>query len=88
MHFKRGDIRGMNQTEQQNCSPRGAEGRRGPLVRLSFCAVVGSLLTAAFMGWMWGTIAPYPVIVLADIPKEAANVTRLLIEKQIEGFKP
>nr|WP_181391880.1 hypothetical protein [Streptomyces sp. HK1] len=78
----------MNPTEQQNFSPRGAEERRGPLVRLSFCAVVGSLLTAALMGWMWGTIAPYPVIVLADIPKEAANVTRLLIEKQIEGFKP
>lgn len=78
----------MNQTGQQNRSPYDAKEKRGSLVRLSFFAVVGSLLTATVMGWMWGTIAPYPVIVLAELPKEAANATLLLIDDQIESFEP
>ncbi|MGW7262222.1 hypothetical protein [Streptomyces sp. NPDC054842] len=52
-------------------------------VRLTVMATVGTLFTAVFLGWLWGTIAPQPPI-LATFVQDSVGVTHSLVERQAQ----
>jgi hypothetical protein len=59
---------------------------RAYTVRLCLVALVGTVFTVVFLGWLWGTIAPQFPGPLESLVENSARSAQKAIEEQAKHF--